>query len=379
MEYKTDRDGFPIETCGRCAGTGTYPSSAWNGVCLGCNGAGIGWPAGKVQQLAATWHTERHAMANVTPSVRYSWTEAGERTQGDGLAVGDQIRLDDEPWRTVAAIRPTAAIVGQTFIGAEPGPVWLLGVTLETVVTFDDGSTVTSHGEQWRRRIDQDKAKARRAELVAQAVKAYERLLKTRTTRAATAAAKRAAAQAEREAHVQALLEQHPELMVLLGDRYADARGFMADMRAAVGSGKATDKQVAAAVTAVRRDAEREQERAALVASGVTCPTGRLTVDATVVWTGAYDTDWGVVYKLRIRTEDGWNAQGNAPRDLLRFAPFELQHNLSDPLPLSDPVDWLKGRRVRVTATFAPSDKYQLSGDFKRPRIQVLDEPQTEN
>ena len=28
------------ETCSRCAGSGQYPSPAWQGVCLGCNGLG---------------------------------------------------------------------------------------------------------------------------------------------------------------------------------------------------------------------------------------------------------------------------------------------------------------------------------------------------
>jgi hypothetical protein len=32
---------FERETCMRCDGTGQYPSSAWNGVCLGCSGAGV--------------------------------------------------------------------------------------------------------------------------------------------------------------------------------------------------------------------------------------------------------------------------------------------------------------------------------------------------
>lgn len=31
---------FETDTCGRCAGSGTYPSAAWNGVCLGCSGSG---------------------------------------------------------------------------------------------------------------------------------------------------------------------------------------------------------------------------------------------------------------------------------------------------------------------------------------------------
>lgn len=181
--YQTDPDGFPITTCRRCHGTGTYPSSRWGGRCLNCSGAGLTHPAGTVAQLAAQWRNEHHAMTHITPAVHYAYTETGTRSEWDRVQPGDQIRLHNEPWRTVATVRPTARIVGQTYIGEDPG--WLRAVTLETVITFDDGTTVTSRGEQWHRRVDRDKAEARQAELVGQAVKAYERTLKTRVTRAA--------------------------------------------------------------------------------------------------------------------------------------------------------------------------------------------------
>lgn len=371
-DYRTDKDGFPIEPCGRCAGTGTYPSAAWNGVCLGCNGSGFAYPKGKVSELAAQWANEHYALTHVTPAVHYDYAQDGTRTEWDRVQPGDQIRLHDEDWRTVAAVRPTARMVGETYIGADANRA-LRAVTVMTHITFTNGMTIQTHGEQWRRRSNQDTANARRAELVAQAVKAYERLLKTRTTRAATAAVKQQEKDDLRAANVAQLIETHPELARLVSAEYEGATGFMADMRAAVLSGQPSDKQTAAAVNAVRRDDERKQERAALVASGVTCPTGRLTVDAEVVWVDARDTDWGIQYRMRIRTADGWNAMGNVPKDLLRYAPPEYQSNLSDPLPLTDPVDWLKGRQVRITATFAPSDKYQLSGDFKRPTVKVLD------
>ncbi|MFD6638338.1 hypothetical protein ACFWDN_21255 [Micromonospora chalcea] len=38
--------GTVYNPCGRCDGDGMYPSAAWNGVCLGCNGAGRGRPIG---------------------------------------------------------------------------------------------------------------------------------------------------------------------------------------------------------------------------------------------------------------------------------------------------------------------------------------------
>lgn len=44
---------FETVTCARCAGSGTYPSAAWQGVCLGCSGKGIRFtPAGHRARLA---------------------------------------------------------------------------------------------------------------------------------------------------------------------------------------------------------------------------------------------------------------------------------------------------------------------------------------
>lgn len=35
------KNGFPLATCPKCGGTGHYPSSAYNGVCLKCTGTGF--------------------------------------------------------------------------------------------------------------------------------------------------------------------------------------------------------------------------------------------------------------------------------------------------------------------------------------------------
>lgn len=40
VDYSTASLRFESETCGRCGGSGTYPSACWNGVCLGCSGSG---------------------------------------------------------------------------------------------------------------------------------------------------------------------------------------------------------------------------------------------------------------------------------------------------------------------------------------------------
>lgn len=49
------------ETCTRCGGSGRYPSSAWQGVCLGCNGLGQKLTrAGKAALLKFESYIEQH-------------------------------------------------------------------------------------------------------------------------------------------------------------------------------------------------------------------------------------------------------------------------------------------------------------------------------
>ena len=80
---------FERETCGRCSGTGRYPSAAWNGVCLGCQGQGKSLTAaGRAAKKAHdAWVTER-----LTISVR-------------SIEVGMKIRPSQiDGWKTITAI-----------------------------------------------------------------------------------------------------------------------------------------------------------------------------------------------------------------------------------------------------------------------------------
>lgn len=150
------------------------------------------------------------------------------------------------------------------------------------------------------------------------------------------------------------LLAEHPELGDLLGDRYADAVGFLGDMRSALEAGRMTERQVSAAVRAVRRDrqrAERDAREAELVAAGVAVPEGRHTftgVIRTVKRVPAFHGP-GTVVKGMIAHADGWRVWGTLPRALRG--------------------EELAGREVVVTATLQPSGNDPLFGFFARPML----------
>lgn len=373
INMNTDKHGFPIEECGRCGSSGRYPSSAWNGVCLGCGGGGWVHPAGTVAKLAAQWQTIRRQATGVALTVCRAYAEDGSFTVVADVLAGDQVRLDsDSPWRTVAEVTPGTEVRGSAHVGVGDNRR-LLSETLATTVRFEDGETdYVETPVVWQRRLTPE-VTAELAALVGKATKAHATLAKGRATRAAKAEEKRAHLQAEREANVQQLVETHPDLAVLIGDQYADATGFVADMRAAVLAGKPSDKQVAAAVAAVRRDRERAQAKRDARDAGVTVPTGRLDIEGTVVatWTKWSDRGWGSwVHKMRVSSPDGWTAAGTIPAALLENAP--PTYRTSDE---PDPVDasrWLRGQRVKIRATFEPSSNDPLSGWFSRPTVEVL-------
>jgi hypothetical protein len=95
---------FETDTCGRCSGTGSYPSSAWNGVCLGCNGEGKSLTAaGRAAKKAYDGWTAEHLTVPVTA------IEPGMVIQASPV----------DPYRTVTAVgEPT--INGRSCIGDGP-------------------------------------------------------------------------------------------------------------------------------------------------------------------------------------------------------------------------------------------------------------------
>jgi hypothetical protein len=135
-----------------------------------------------------------------------------------------------------------------------------------------------------------------------------------------------------------------------------------------------SDKMVAAALESIRRDRQRKEDKANAIAAGVTVPTGRFEVEGVVVATWAKWSDYGYgswQHKMLVRTADGWAAAGTIPGALLELRPASL--NLMDQDDPEDASRWLRGRQIRIRATFAPGDRDPLSGWFSRPTVEVVD------
>jgi hypothetical protein len=98
---RTDRYGFPIQTCTRCGGSGEYSYNQRHGsVCYGCNGSGVV----HTKRAAAEWNRFRaDRRALLTPSIR-------------DLVVGDLARQygapKGTPFAAVVAVEDTGVACG---------------------------------------------------------------------------------------------------------------------------------------------------------------------------------------------------------------------------------------------------------------------------
>jgi hypothetical protein len=198
------------------------------------------------------------------------------------------------------------------------------------------------------------------------------------TARVARAEGKAAAARASAAEGMAALLAEHPGLEGLAHERYNDEYGFAADMRRALENGAMSDRQVTAALAMIERDerrerqqAERDTERAALLAAGVTVPTGRQQITGTIVAVKEQEDRFsytgGVQYRLIIKAEAGWLVMGTLPGSL---EPTDYTGGDSD--DVGSWQHWLRhlpGRRVTMTVTLdGPGDDADpLFGFYKRP------------
>lgn len=103
VDYSTMTYRFETETCSRCAGTGTYPSSAWNGVCLGCNGNGESLT--RAGRAAKKIH-DQWMIDNLTVEART--LQPGQKFQPNQV----------DGWKTVVEIDTEPHYVGKSTIGS---------------------------------------------------------------------------------------------------------------------------------------------------------------------------------------------------------------------------------------------------------------------
>lgn len=101
-DYTNVKYEFESVTCIRCLGSGTYPSAAWNGVCLGCNGTG--------KKLT------RAGLA--AKKVHDAWIADHLMVRADSLTAGDKFRPNRvDGWKTVVSIDTEPHYVGKSTIG----------------------------------------------------------------------------------------------------------------------------------------------------------------------------------------------------------------------------------------------------------------------
>ena len=176
---------------------------------------------------------------------------------------------------------------------------------------------------------------------------------------------------AKLHAEIDALINEHPALSILIDDQHtltdeARSNGFYESIAGQlIKNGFLSDKQVEAIERSVirqreraERQAEREIEAAELIKAGVKVPTGRLTITGTVVFVKIDEYDpWGQPYKFKIQSDAGWQVYGSVPASLRQARP-------ADAPPLKE---WLTGKRVEITAAIKPKDGDQLFGYISRP------------
>jgi hypothetical protein len=157
------------------------------------------------------------------------------------------------------------------------------------------------------------------------------------------------------------LVNENPALMPLLDSNHpAMANEFVADIaRKLTKYGEISERQQDAVIRAIARQAEwtardeaRAAEKAALVATGVKAPTGKVTVTGTVLSTKIQDGYYGTQYKMLVQHADGWKVWSTVPAAL--------------------DFDNLKGRTITFTATLEPSKDDALFAFAKRPSKATL-------
>jgi len=129
--------------------------------------------------------------------------------------------------------------------------------------------------------------------------------------------------------------------------------GFLADLVAKLNRyGNLSDKQVAAARTAMQRDRERAIKLLEWAAEPKTdAPEGRTRVRGQVVSIKEYESDWGINYKATVKC-DGYAVWLTVPAG----------------------ADFEKGDVIEVTATLTRSDRDKSFAFGKRPtKVEVIE------
>lgn len=119
---------------------------------------------------------------------------------------------------------------------------------------------------------------------------------------------------------------------------------------------------------AVVRAVEREQERAARAAAEAIeivspAPSGRVTVVGTILSIKEQDSDFGTVWKMLVKSDDGYKVWGTVPRSLWSEAANGVR--FSDVVQTT--TAWLLNKKVSFVAELQPKRDDVNFAYFKRP------------
>ncbi len=107
----------------------------------------------------------------------------------------------------------------------------------------------------------------------------------------------------------------------------------------------------------VTEKAEREAARAAEMADAADAPTGRVEITGEVIKLDSRETDWGTIYKMIIKTDEGWKLWVSQPQSLFDIPIDEgLGHRSVE-----------VGERVTMAVTVEPSPDDPKFAFGKRP------------
>lgn len=137
---------------------------------------------------------------------------------------------------------------------------------------------------------------------------------------------------------------------------YDSTNSFVQDvMRRFDRKGEITERQVAAVLKTIKRDAERAEREAVWATEAelaADAPTGKVTVTGEIISTKWQESMYGSTHKMAVKTEAGWK--------LWVTVPSSVYDSSDASLPIT-------GKRVTLTATVTPSDRDSKFAFGKRP------------
>ncbi|WBF79046.1 hypothetical protein SEA_BOLT007_78 [Arthrobacter phage Bolt007] len=143
-----------------------------------------------------------------------------------------------------------------------------------------------------------------------------------------------------------------------------DTDAFLLDLWSKAFDYELSAKQVAAVASSLRRRADRASAKAA-EAEAAPVPEGRYELEGEIASVKAQEGDYGTTWKMLVTHETGYKVWITIPGSVLDANDAEGEEGWR-------PVDALKGRRVRMTATVEASRDDRAFGFGKRPTKAVL-------